>query len=211
MNHHTTRALRALGASTLTLGLALGLAACGDGGDEAGSSTQASATEHNDADVAFASDMLQHHAQALAMVDLTLGRTLDPEVQALAEQIREAQAPEIETFTDWLTEWDEEVPATVRDYANAGHHSGGAGEEMEGMDTDMPGMMSADQMTALDEAPDAEFEDLWLEMMIEHHTGAIEMATTETEDGQYQPALDVADSIITSQTAEVEAMDGLLD
>ena len=74
-----------------------------------------STTEHNDADVEFASNMLQHHAQALSMVDLTRGRTLDPEVQQLAEQIRDAQAPEIEIFTDWLTDWDEEVPETVRD------------------------------------------------------------------------------------------------
>ena len=137
------------------------------------------------------------------MVDLTIGRTLDPEVTALAEQIRAAQAPEIETFTDWLTDRDEEVPETVRDHANAGH-------DMEHMDSDMPGMMSADDMTALEEAPDGEFQTMWLEMMIEHHEGALEMANLETEDGQFKPAVDLAVDIVASQTAEIDTMRGLL-
>ena len=57
-------------------------------------------TEHTAQDVAFAGEMLQHHAQALAMVDLTLERPLEPDVAALAEQIRDAQAPEIELMSD---------------------------------------------------------------------------------------------------------------
>ncbi len=83
--HSTTRAL---GATVLGLALALGATACGDDtSDTASSASQPSATEHNDADVSFATDMLQHHAQALAMVEMTTGRTLDPPVQALAEQL----------------------------------------------------------------------------------------------------------------------------
>ena len=93
-------------------------------------------------------DML-HHAQALSMVDLTMERPLDPEVQQLTERIREAQAPEIQTFSGWLTDWDEEIPETVRDHANAhGDHDMGGDTG-----TDMPGMMTADDMTALEEAP----------------------------------------------------------
>ena len=198
---HINRSTRALGA--LTLGLTLTLSACGS--DDSGGSndtSQVSTTEHNDADVAFASDMLQHHAQALSMVDLTLDRPLDPEVQQLADQIREAQAPEIETFADWLTDWDEEVPETMRDHSNAGHDMDDMGEVMGGMD--------ADDMTALQDSPDAEFQTMWLEMMVEHHEGAVEMATTETEDGQYKPAIDLANDIITSQTEEIETMSGLL-
>lgn len=205
------RTTRALGALTLTLGLAM--SACGNDGGGSNSSTEVSATEHNDADVAFASDMLQHHAQAVSMVDLTRNRPLDPEVQQLAEQIRDAQAPEIETFTDWLTDWDEEVPKTIRDHTNAGHNMddmGDMGDSMEGMDSDMPGMMSADDMTALKDASDAEFQTMWLEMMVEHHEGAVEMAQTETEDGQYTPAIDLADNIAFSQTEEIETMKSLL-
>lgn len=211
----TTRTARAVGALALALGLGLSLTACGDDSGSSDTSTEVSDTEHNEADVAFATDMLQHHAQALSMVDLTAGRPLDPEVQAVADQIRAAQGPEIETFTDWLTDWDEEVPATVRDHANAGHDMGEAGaddmdESMGGMDSDMPGMMSADEMSALAAAPDAEFQTMWLEMMVEHHTGAVEMATTETRDGRYRPAIDLATTIIESQSAEIETMNGLL-
>ena len=88
---------------------------------------------------------------------------------------------------------------------------GDMGDAMEGMDTDMPGMMSADDMTAVSDASDAEFQTMWLEMMIEHHEGAVEMAKDQTEDGQYKPAIDLAEDIASSQTAEIETMKGLLD
>jgi uncharacterized protein (DUF305 family) len=158
--------------------------------------------------------MIQHHAQALAMVDLTVERQLDPEVQALVEAIRAAQAPEIETMSDWLTEWGEPLPATVRDHVNAGddEHGGGGHGEDTGDDTgmDMPGMMSDEQMDELEAAPDGEFQDLFLEMMIEHHEGAIEMARTEQDDGRYPNAIALAEKIETSQAAEIETMQGLL-
>lgn len=204
----TNRTTRALSALTLTTALALTAAACGNDDASTATSSKVSTTEHNDADVEFASNMLQHHAQALAMVDLTIDRTLDPEVQQLAEQIRDAQAPEIETFTDWLTDWDEEVPETVRDHANAGHDMDDMGESMN--DENMPGMMTSDDMSALEDASDDEFQTMWLEMMVGHHEGAVEMAKTEQGDGQYKDAVDLADDIVTSQTAEIETMKDLL-
>jgi uncharacterized protein (DUF305 family) len=200
---------RALTALTLATGLLL--AGCGD--DDAGVETQPGnvRTDHNDADVAFASDMIQHHAQALAMVDMTVGRDLDPEVEQLAETIRAAQAPEIETMTDWLREWGEPIPATVNDHVNAddGDH------DMEGMDDDdmgmdMPGMMSEDEMADLDGASEAEFQDMFLSMMIEHHEGAIEMAQDEQEDGEYQPAISLAEQIESAQADEIGLMQALI-
>jgi uncharacterized protein (DUF305 family) len=189
----------------LTVGLALVLGGCSADDSASGTGAKTSTTEHNDADVSFATDMIQHHAQALTMVDLTAGRTLDPEVQQLAESIRAAQTPEIEEMTDWLTSWGEDVPETMRDHANA--HEG-----MDGVDVgaDMPGMMSQDDMKRLENASDAEFQGMWLEMMVEHHTGAVQMATTEQEHGQYASAIDLAGRIIDSQTEEIETMDGLL-
>lgn len=192
--------------------LALALVATGCGDDDAGSGSSTSTTEHNDADVAFASDMIQHHAQALSMVDLTMGRPLDPEVEALAEDIRAAQSPEIETMSDWLTAWGEEVPPTMRDHSNAGHDMEGMGESMEGMeDSEMPGMMSAEDMTALEEASDAQFQAMWLEMMVEHHEGAIEMAEEQQDDGRYRPAVELAGSIIEAQQAEIDTMESMLE
>lgn len=204
----TNRTTRALSALTLTAALALTAGACGNDDTSTDTSSEVSTTEHNDADVEFASNMLQHHAQALSMVDLTIDRPLDPEVQQLAEQIREAQAPEIETFTDWLTDWDEEVPETMRDHVNSGHDMDDMGGSMD--EENMPGMMTSEDMGALEDASDDEFQTMWLEMMIEHHEGAVEMAKTEQSDGQYKPAVDLAGDIVESQSAEIETMRGLL-
>ena len=200
----TTRA--ALG--VLTLGLALVLGACGADDSASDDAAEASTTEHNDADVGFATDMIQHHAQALTMVDLTAGRTLDPEVQQLAEDIRAAQTPEIEEMTDWLTSWSEDVPETIRDHTNA--HGDMGNTDGDDMGQDMPGMMSQDDLEDLKNASDADFQDMWLEMMVEHHTGAVQMATTEQERGQYASAIDLSGRIIESQTKEIETMNGLL-
>ena len=197
-----TRKLAAL----VALAAVLALAGCGEDDEPAAHAethTASNGDEFNDADVAFATDMIPHHAQALSMVDLTLDRPLDPEVQQLVEDIRTAQAPEIEQMTDWLTAWEEPVPETMRDHANA--HGDGHVET-----GDMPGMMSAEEMAELEAAPDAEFQDLFLEMMIEHHEGAVEMAKTEQSDGHFKPAVDLAKSIESSQTEEIELMQGLL-
>src|SRR5512139_2831488 len=191
-----TRALAAV-AAALTITLA-GCSSAGSASDGKG---------HNEADVDFTSDMIQHHAQALEMVDLTLGRELDPEVADLADQIRAAQAPEIEKMVDWLEDWDQPVPETSRDHANA--HAQEHGESVE-MDTDMPGMMNAEEMAALEKAPDQEFQDMWLEMMIEHHEGAVEMAEAETEDGENAKAVSLAEDVISTQEKEISTMEGLL-
>jgi len=182
------------------------LAGCGDSEDN-GEHEMRSATngdEFNDADVDFATDMIQHHAQALQMVDLTMGRNLDPAMSQLSEAIRMAQAPEIELMTDWLTAWEQPIPETVRDHANA--HGDG---DMT-MDPDMPGMMSTEQMAELEAAKGDAFQQMWLEMMIEHHEGAIEMANAQQSDGTFAPAAELADSIEVSQQEEIDTMERLL-
>lgn len=187
--------------------MTLPLAACGgEEADPAGETrTAANGEKFNDADVTFASDMVQHHAQAMAMVDMTLDRTLDPRVQQLAADIRAAQGPEIETMTDWLTEWDQPIPETSRDHAHA--HGGDEAEVDEGM----PGMMSSDEMDALMKAPDRDFQTMWLEMMVEHHEGAVEMARTEQEAGANPDAIALAERIEASQQKEIEQMQAMLD
>lgn len=210
--------MRMLRTLALLGSLLLALAACG--GDD---SQTSGGTGHNDADVAFATGMIPHHAQALAMVDMTAGRDLDPEVRQLTDDIRAAQAPEIEKMAGWLRDWDEPVPPTVRDHM---HADDGMGDGMDGMDGesqkgendgmgdgmgDMPGMMSGSDFTALANASDAEFQRMWLQMMIEHHEGAVEMAQTEQEKGAFGPALELARDIESSQEAEIEHMKELLD
>jgi uncharacterized protein (DUF305 family) len=205
MNAATPLARR-LAAVGCAIALSATVSACGDSSDgsdgsPADTQTAANGDVFNEADVAFANDMIPHHAQAIEMVTLTDGRPLDPDVAQLASQIRDAQVPEVETMTDWLTAWGKEVPATSLDHTNAGH-------DME--DMDMPGMMSAADMNALASATDAEFQEMWLGMMMEHHQGAIEMAETESADGKYADAVSLAESIAAAQEAEIEQIQQLL-
>jgi len=201
-------------AVALTAGtLLVTLAACGDDGDNKDPHAEHTAPNgdvFNDTDVDFATAMIPHHAQALAMVDLTLGRDLSPEVRQLTEDIQAAQGPEIEKMVDWLTDWDKPVPETMRDHVNAEDSDGMGGHDMDDvdgeLDSDMPGMMTDEELADLEAAQGQEFEDMWLEMMIEHHEGAIEMAKDEQADGAFQPAIDLAESIETSQQAEIDHM-----
>ena len=107
-----TRQVRTAAAAAVAALALTTLSACGDETPSAGSGTPSAPRTasngdvFNDADVRFATDMVPHHAEAIEMVTLTDGRPLDPEVQALAEQVRATQAPEVETMVDWLTAWD---------------------------------------------------------------------------------------------------------
>ena len=200
---HTVRGkLAVLGALLATTSL---LTACGTDEPEQQQQTHTAANgdTFNDADVAFATDMIQHHAQALKMVDMTMVRDLDPEVEQLAEDIRTTQVTEVETMVDWLTAWEKPVPETVQDHANA--HGDG---ELE-MD-EMPGMLTDEQLDDLETARGAEFRSRWLEMMIEHHEGALDMAATEATDGEFADAVAMAESIQSSQKDEIELMQKLL-
>lgn len=191
----------------LLVAVSLSLAACSDDpehGADHPSSSIAESEDFNQADVDFATDMIQHHAQALSMVDL-VDADASLELTTLAEQIRLAQGPEIETMVDWLTDWGQPIPETMRDHANA--HS----DDEMAVDSDMPGMVSAEDLDDLDATQGEEFERRWLQLMIEHHEGAIEMARDEESTGEHPDARALAESIIETQQAEIDAMKALLD
>lgn len=192
-----TRTLVAAGLIALSGLLA---ASCGSDDDEpvVGSSDTEAVEDHNEADVTFAQGMIPHHRQAVEMADLADGRAEDPRVTDLASRIKAAQDPEIQEMTGWLEAWDEEVPAE-------GEH--GEGHESE---TEMPGAMSAEDMDALEAASGGEFDEMFLTMMIEHHRGAVEMATTEVEEGSFPDAIALAEKIIDDQEAEISEMEALL-
>ncbi|WP_394428027.1 DUF305 domain-containing protein [Streptomyces sp. SGAir0957] len=175
---------------------ALVLAACGSGDD-----TPASPAQHNTADVAFATGMIPHHRQAVEMAGLAPSRAGSAEVKKVASEIEKAQAPEIRTLSGWLTSWGERVPS-----AGAMNHST---HDMNDMN-DMNGMMTAADMGSLKSASGEKFDTAFLKMMIEHHKGAVAMAKTEKAEGAYPGAQKMADSVITSQSAEISLMTGLL-
>jgi uncharacterized protein (DUF305 family) len=159
--------------------------------------------EHNDTDISFAQMMIPHHEQALAMAEMALERAENPEVKALAEQIKGAQDPEIATLNGFLESWGT-PPAE-------GGMSGMPGMDHSGMgDSASSGMMNDDEMDQLGSARGAEFDRMFLEMMIKHHEGAVTESQREVADGANQQAKDLASQIISGQTAEIERMRQLL-
>lgn len=154
-------------------------------------------TEFNDADVAFTNEMIMHHQQAIEMADLVLDKDgVDPDVITLAENIKAAQQPEIDLMQSWLETWGEPT-------MNMG--------DMDGMDHGGGGMMmSDDDMNALDAATGAEASSLFLEQMIVHHQGAIDMAEQEIENGKNPDAIELANKIVDDQTAEIQKMQEML-
>lgn len=158
----------------------------------------------NDADVSFAQGMLPHHRQAVEMAEMAQGRTDTPEVLQLAEEIAAAQGPEIQTMTAFLEAWGAEVPAEGMDM----------GSEMEGMDhggmEGMAGMMSAEDMAELESAIGETFDRMFLEGMVVHHEGAVEMAQQELDSGENPSALTLAQEIVDAQESEISRMQDLL-
>ncbi|MDP2292271.1 MAG: DUF305 domain-containing protein [Actinomycetota bacterium] len=186
------------------LALTAGLAACGDDSSDdtrnpAGTTAGAPAgADFGDADVLFAQSMIPHHEQAIEMADMALDPTVGAgaEVLDLAGRIKGAQDPEIELMTGWLTAWGMPLQMDTSD-----------GHDMSSMD----GMMSAEEMEALAASTGAEFDRLWLEMMVQHHEGAIAMADDVKADSSNAEVIALADAIIAGQQAEIDEMTALLD
>jgi uncharacterized protein (DUF305 family) len=200
-------------ALTLVPALAVTLAACGgDDGGSGGSMSghsmsstasptgQAQAGQHNDQDVTFAQMMIPHHQQAIEMAKLAPSRASSAEVKKLAADIEKAQDPEIKQMSGWLSSWGASQPSP-----------GMSGMDMPGMDHGgMQGQMTEQEMKQLENAKGAAFDKAFLEMMIKHHQGAVDMAKTEQTKGQFPEAKTMAGNIITSQTAEITKMRALL-
>lgn len=140
-------------------------------------------------DIMFAQMMIPHHQQAVDMSTLAESQTSNPELLALAKQIKDAQAPEIEQMTAWIT---------------------GEGASMDmGHEMGMGGMLSEEDMVALSNATGADFDRLYLTGMIAHHEGAIQMAHMITDSNNAE-AKKLGEAIVTSQTAEIAKMKEML-
>ncbi len=190
--HRRTALVTGVVAATLLL--------AGCGGSGAGHSVTHGATgttaPHNAADVAFATEMIPHHRQAVAMAQLVIDRGTTPAVQAVAQRIKAAQDPEITILGGFLTVFGQPVPMAGMDMSHGGHAA--------------TGMMSAEEMKQLEKASGKALEKSFLEMMVRHHQGAIDMSATEVRDGTYRPARELATAIRTAQTAEIGQLKALL-
>lgn len=169
--------------------------------------TGCSQSDHNDADVEFASAMIEHHAQAIQMANYTIGRErVDPRIAALAEDIRVSQTEEIDAFAEQLRDWGEPVPETGFATGDSHSHDTDSHGSAGAAHSDLPGMMSAEEMDSLSAASDPEFERMWLEMMIQHHQGAIDMVAEVQAKGQSDQVASMADEIEKAQAAEIQDM-----
>lgn len=164
----------------------------------AGASTNTASGEHNAADVAFAAGMVPHHQQAVTMSQMAQKQGANPKVKALAAEIQAAQGPEIRTLTGWLNAWGQPAPTS------GGHDM----SQMGG--TGMGGMMTDEQMQHLSAASGAGFDRMWLQMMVAHHEGAVEMSEVELSDGKNADAKKLAQQIIDAQKQEITVMKQLL-
>ena len=149
------------------------------------------APDHDGADVAFVTNMIPHHQQALELSGLVPTRSSDPAVIKLASGIAAAQQPQIQTMKGWLAQW-------------------GSPPAVDHPMTTMPGMVDQATMTRLRSLSGRSFDTLWLQSMIGHHRGAVDMARAEISDGDNDDALAMADSIVTTQQAEIDQMTKLL-
>jgi len=150
---------------------------------------------YNADDVAFATNMIPHHQQAVELSAMVPDRSTNAELAALAQQISAAQQPEIDVMKVFLVQWNENPDD------NSGH--GGHGNTMQGM-------VDAAAMTKLESLNGAEFDKLWLESMVSHHQGAIEMAKAEIANGDNVDAKTLAKNIVATQEAEIGQMKQML-
>lgn len=163
---------------------ALTLPACGSSGS--------AGRPFNSSDVMFAQMMIPHHEQAVEMSDIALdpSTAAGPAVTALATAIRAAQDPEIEQMKSLLTGWGE--PLAMDDGMDHGSMMGG--------------MLSPDELEALDALDSAGFDAAWAKAMIAHHEGAIDMANDVLENGKSAEIRALAEAIISAQQREIEEL-----
>ena len=155
--------------------------------------------EYTEADIRFLQGMISHHAQAMEMSALAESRSAREEVELLADRIALSQEDEISMMQDWLEERGLQAPA-----ADAHHEAG--------FDL-MPGMLSQEEFAELEQASGTEFDSLYLQYMIGHHEGALEMVENLLDQfGSAQDAVLYAftTDVTSDQTSEIERMTALL-
>jgi uncharacterized protein (DUF305 family) len=160
-------------------------------------------TSFSAADVQFMQDMIRHHHQAVEMVALVKDRTNNQALLDAAGRIEASQADEIEFMQNWLRQRGQAAPDPA---AAHGAHAAYASATMKGMAT-------PEQMAALAAARGPAFDRLFLERMIDHHEGAVEMVETllEQPGSAYDPTLlEFTTDVKNEQNAEIERMSALL-
>ena len=151
------------------------------------------------ADVKFMQGMIGHHAQALEMAALLSERSASEDMKLLAKRIEVSQADEIKMMQDWLQHRGQSLPDPHA------HHAPGAPL--------MPGMLTAEEMGKLAAAQGTEFDRLFLQFMIKHHAGALQMVQelfASPGAGQEADIFAFASDVDADQRMEIDRMDAML-
>lgn len=160
---------------------------------------------YTEADVAFMTGMIQHHAQAVLMAGWASDHGASPSVQRLCERIVVGQSDEIELMARWLRDRGEVPPP------HSGHHMRpGTDHSHAGL---MPGMLTPEQLAELDRARGPDFDRLFLTYMIQHHRGALAMVDRlfgSPGAGQDETVFRLASDIQADQSTEIDRMQLML-
>jgi uncharacterized protein (DUF305 family) len=157
-------------------------------------------TSYSPADVSFMQMMIPHHQQALEMADLVEGRTNRPELVEIAGRIKASQSDEIGFMEGWLNDRGESGMAHA-------HHMLSAHHKME------MGMATDQQMAALGDSESVGFDRQFLQLMIRHHEGAVDMVKDllDKPGSAYDPLLyEFVGDVKNDQMVEIERMNALL-
>ena len=158
---------------------------------------------HSPADTAFMQHMIVHHQQAIEMAALVKARTNNPDIIAIAGRIDAGQADEMKFMRKWLADRREPLAMPQMDHsAHAGHPSHA-----------MKGMASAAQMVELAGVSSTGFDRLFLQLMIPHHKGALDMVEDllRQQGTAYDPVMfQFTSDVTTDQKAEIERMNKTL-
>lgn len=160
------------------------------------------------ADAGFLRDMSSHHAQAVDMSLIIIDKTEDPELHTVATDMARTQQAQIGIMQGWLMAWGLNARGAQPPMTWMGGHDHGAGTG--DVPDSMPGLASSEEMVALEESEGVEAEILFLELMIAHHLGGIEMAEAEVTLGGEKLVVDLAQGMINAQQTEVDLMEAMI-
>jgi uncharacterized protein (DUF305 family) len=158
-------------------------------------------------EVRFVQMMIPHHRQALEMSAPAPAQASDQQVKSLADRISAAQKVEIASMEAWL-----KTNARAASAAPSGGHGGHGGASATATShANMPGMATPEQMRRLKAARGAEFDRLFLTLMITHHQGALTMAKDVLDKGTDVVVQELARDVQAGQGAEINRMRGVLN
>ena len=153
-------------------------------------------------DAGFARDMSTHHRQAVLMAQVDRDNGSDPAVRLLAFDIETGQQSQAGEMLGWLESWDQTPQTDIAQMAWMGH----AIEPGQLM----PGMASTAELTRLKSLSGKPLDIYFLQLMLRHHKGGLEMAQYGAAHASEPYVKALASKIVTAQQNEVVTMEQML-